>query len=79
MGMIMIMRTVMGTIITIMISAEVGLVCWRRRSLGAPPVPVSGEGCEGVTAYTERARPLTPPLSLWEREQTERAAQELLR
>jgi hypothetical protein len=67
MAMIMIMRTVMGTIITIMISAELGLVRWRRRSLGATPL-----------AYTERARPLTPPLSLWEREQTERAARELL-
>jgi hypothetical protein len=80
MAMIMIMRTVMGTIITIMISAELGLVRWRRRRLSALPLPVWGEGWgEGVTAYTERARPLTPPFSLWEREQTERAAQELRR
>jgi hypothetical protein len=67
------------TIITIMISAEVSLVRCRRPDLGALPLPIWGEGWgEGVTGEAERAKPLTPPLSLWEREQTEPAARESL-
>jgi hypothetical protein len=66
-------------IITIMISAELGLVRCRRPDLGALPLPNWGEGWgEGVTGEAERAKPLTPPLSLWEREQTEPAARESL-
>jgi hypothetical protein len=67
------------TIITIMISAELSLVRCRRPDLGALPLPIWGEGWgEGVTGEAERAKPLTPPLSLWEREQTEPAARESL-
>ncbi len=67
------------TIITIMISAELSLVRCRRPDLGALPLPIWGEGWgEGVTGEAERAKPLTPPLSLWEREQTEPAAHESL-
>ncbi len=67
------------TIITIMISAELSLVRCRRPDLGALPLPIWGEGWgEGITGETERAKPLTPPLSLWEREQTEPAARESL-
>jgi hypothetical protein len=66
-------------IITIMISAELGLVRCRRPDLGALPLSNWGEGWgEGVTGEAERAKPLTPPLSLWEREQTEPAARESL-
>jgi hypothetical protein len=75
-GTVMIMTI---TIITIMISAELSLVRCRRPDLGALPLPIWGEGWgEGVTGEAERAKPLTPPLSLWEREQTEPAARELL-
>ena len=67
------------TIITIMISAELSLVRCRHPDLGALPLPIWGEGWgEGVTGEAERAKPLTPPLSLWEREQTEPAAHESL-
>jgi hypothetical protein len=42
------------------------------------PLPIWGEGRgEGVTSLSmavERPKPLTPPLSLWEREQTELVA-----
>ena len=68
---IMITITVMGTVITtIMISAGFGIAHWTRGDLGVLPLPVWGEG---VTALTEKPEPLTPPLSLWEREQTEPA------
>jgi uncharacterized protein len=43
-------------------------------ALGALPLPIWGEGWgEGVTGQTERPKPLTPTLSLWEREQTDLA------
>jgi hypothetical protein len=42
------------------------------------PLPIWGEGGgEGVTSpsmVVERPKPLTPPLSLWEREQTKLVA-----
>src|SRR5262249_22424222 len=47
--------------------------------LGAVRLPFWGEGWgEGVTGQTERPYPLTPPLSLWEREKTEIAASSTL-
>ena len=77
-GTAMIM-TITIVIITIMISAELSLVRCRRPDLGALPLPILGEGWdEGITGETERAKPLTPPISLWEREQAEPAAHESL-
>jgi hypothetical protein len=79
MGTAMIM-TITVTIITIMISAGPSLVRCRRPHLGALPLPIWGEGWgEGITGEAERAKPLTPTLSLWEREQTEPVAHESLR
>ncbi len=77
-GTAMIMTITIITI-TIMISAEPSVVRCRRPDLGALPLPIWGEGWgEGVIGEAERANPLTPPLSLWEREQTESAAHESL-
>jgi hypothetical protein len=59
------------TIITIMIAAELCLVRRSRPALGALPFSIWGEG---VAGKTERPKPLTPSLSLWEREPTESAA-----
>jgi hypothetical protein len=61
------------TIITIMIAAELCLVRRSRPALGALPFFVWGEG---VAGKTERPKPLTASLSLWEREETESAARE---
>ena len=70
---------VMGITIITILSAELCLVRRRRPALGALPLPIWGEGWgEGVTGKTERLKPLTPPLSLWEREPTESAARESL-
>jgi hypothetical protein len=54
---------------------EVGVERQRSRALDVLPLPVWGEGWgEGVTELSIDLNPLTPPLSLWEREQTESAA-----
>jgi hypothetical protein len=43
----------------------------QRRDFSAPPLPVGERvGVRGFGSI-ERPQPLTPPLSLWEREQTE--------
>jgi hypothetical protein len=63
------------TIITIMIAAELCLVRRSRPALGALPFSIWGEG---VAGKTERPKPLTPSLSLWEREPTESAARGFL-
>src|SRR5262245_33888795 len=63
------------TIVTTMTSARPGLARWPCCTFGVLPLPIWGEGWgEGVTGQIERPNPLTPPLSLWEREQTEPAA-----
>jgi hypothetical protein len=70
---------VMGITIIMIVGAELCLVHRRRAGLGALPLPISGEGWgEGITGKTERPKPLTPSLSLWEREPTESAARESL-
>jgi hypothetical protein len=71
------------TIITIMIAAELCLVRRNRPALGALPFPIWGDGVAGKTERPKPltpslSQPLTPSLSLWEREPTESAARESL-
>src|SRR5262245_11575448 len=74
--MITVIITAMVTI-TNMTSAEYRLARCGRRGFGLLPLPLGERagvraGVRGLP--TERLNPLTPPLSLWEREQTEPAS-----
>jgi hypothetical protein len=77
--MITVTTMVMGITTIMIVSAELCLVRRRGPALGALPLPICGEGWgEGVTGKTQRPKPLTPSLSLWEREPTDSAARESL-
>src|SRR4051794_29516165 len=55
------------------VAAQVGLDRGESGTLGAPPLPIGERAGVRGDRLNERPQPLTPPLSQWEREQTEAA------